>query len=118
MVEFISFPSKDCIYEIKKRCPPKMIKYIVNNTAKKSLYFFYGDDAKYYKIKTPEVYIIRKMEVDVTGKLPLIEILDTLAMFLSKNVVIVLYTNDTTIDIAPGIIKFPCYSLPKVITNY
>lgn len=117
MVDFVDFSSNDCILEIKKRCPQKMISYIIKNTAKKCLYFFYGNDAKYYKIKSPEVYVIRKLEVDVVGNSQLIDILNTLAMFISKNVVIVLYTNDLFIETPPGIIKFPCYMLPKIVTN-
>lgn len=118
MVDFIDLKSDDFILNIKTRCPSKLINYIVNNTSNKFLYFFYGNDMKYYKIAPPEIYNIRKFEVDATGQLPLIEILSSLVKLLGEGIRIILYTNDDTYIVPSGIIKLPTFVLPKIKTSY
>jgi len=94
MVEVRNFNQNNFILELQKRAPDKLLKYIHNNIENKRLYFYYGDDSKRFILSNPDVYIIRKQDMDKTKTALLLDIFEYLLPFIRENINIFIYTSE------------------------
>lgn len=113
MVEIERYGSMNLVQELNLRAPSCLMRYIQNNLPKHRLYFFYGNDAKQYKLGDPAVYVIYKNSYDRTQNRLLIDILQCLAPLIMNNVCIILYTKEMIDDISPLITILPSYVLSR-----